>query len=441
MSNNSAVLPSLRRDLATVVSLSLPVVAAELGWMFMGVLDTIMVGPLGPSAIGAVSIGGIVFDVFAIFGIGLLLGLDTLVSQAWGAGDPESCRRSLWAGLYLALIATPLLLLALQSVPWLMTSAGVHSGVVSLAIPYLLPLNWSLAPLLLYAVFRRYLQSTDRPRVVMFALLSANIVNAIGNWFLIPRMGVEGAGWATFGSRVYMALVLAGYAIFTERRTFQWIGPEWIRIMQLLQLGLPAALQILLEVGVFATATVLAGRLRPEDLAAHHVVLNIIATTFMVPLGISSAAAVLVGQSIGRVDPQEARRLGMLAIALGAGSMALFGIGLAIFPAVVLGIFTRNRDILEVAVPLVGVAALFQIFDGTSITVTGALRGAGDTRSSMVFNLLGHWFLGLPVGYALCFNFQWGVLGLWTGLLVGLVAVGSSLFVRWQRWSSREFAH
>lgn len=423
-----------RNQLVDTLQLAWPVIIAELGWMFMGVVDTLMVGSLGSPAIGAVGVGNAVFDVAGVFGIGLLLGLDTLVSQSHGAGKNEECDRWLWQGLLLAAATTPMLMLVVvASIPFLQI-AGVQPQIIALAEPYTHALNWSVAPLLIYSALRRYLQAMGHVRSVMFALVTANLVNAGGNALLIPRYGVEGAGWATCGSRIYMAGALALFALLRRPALLRHIPrPEWSRVRELLRLGLPAAGQILLEVGVFATATVLAGKLAAESLAAHHIVLMIAGTTFMVPLGVSGAGAVTVGQAIGRGDLMGARRAGWLAIALGCGLMALFACVLAVAPRLILGQFTKDPVVLGMAVQLVFAAAIFQIFDGIQVTATGVLRGAGQTRTPMYANLVAHWLLGLPAGYILCFVFGFGVVGLWAGLSTGLISVALVLLYVWRR--------
>ena len=400
----------------------------------MGVVDTIMVGPLGPTAIGAVSVGHIFVDLVAIVGIGLLLGLDTVVSQSYGAGNMADCDHSLWQGLFLAVAFTPLGMLSVYCVEPALKIAGVQPGVVSLAVPYAFSLQWSVLPLMLYAAFRRYLQGISLVKPVMFALITANIVNAVANWRLIPDFGVEGAGWATTAARVYMALVL-GFVVLTREPAFlrHIPRPDFVRIRELLRLGVPAAGQILLEVGVFAASTLLAGRLAAEALAAHHVILNIVGTTFMVPLGISSAGAVTVGQAIGRGDKKLAKLNGWLAIGLASAFMLVSAAVFAIFPLRLITLFTKNSDVLDIAVPLLGIGAVFQLFDGIQVATTGVLRGAGDTRTPMLFNLMGHWLLGLPIGYLLCFNRNYGAFGLWLGLSIGLIVVGVALVTYWAR--------
>lgn len=425
-----------RSELRYILNLALPVIAAELGWIFMGVVDTIMVGPLGPSVIGAVSLGNAMFDVAAIFGIGLLLGLDTVVSQSFGAGRIAECDSWLWQGCFLALAATPLLMGMVEASIPLMSSFGVNPEVLSTSVPYLRAVNWSLPPLLLYAAFRRYLQGMSRVWPVMIALLTANIVNAAGNYVLLPAFGVAGVGWSTCISRLYMLSVLAAYAFLREPVLMRRVEPPRLAAFrELLRLGLPAAGQILLEVGVFATATVLAGKLQPDSLAAHHIVLNVAGTTFMVPLGLSSAGAVVVGQAIGSGDPQRAKRSGWITIGLAAAFMSIAALCFLVIPSHIIRVFTRDAGVLAIAVPLLFVAAVFQIFDGVQVTITGVLRGTGDTRTPMLANLVAHWLLGLPAGYLLCFVIGYGVSGLWMGLSFGLIIVGTVLLLVWSRRS------
>jgi multidrug resistance protein, MATE family len=266
-----------------MLTLAGPVVLAELGWMAMGIVDTIFVGRLGAEAIGAVSLGSALYFAVAIFGMGLLLGLDTLVSQAFGAGRRDECHRWLVQGLYLCLILSPLVMLSLSGgAPWL-GRLGVHPVVLAQALPFLQALTWGTFPLFLYAAFRRYLQGMGLVKPVMFALVSANVINAVGDWILIyghlgaPALGVTGSGWATTIARTYMAVVLVVYAVYREFRyrtglRHVALRPHLAQIGRLVSIGLPAAVHVTLEVGVFAAATTLAGMLDPVALAAHHIV-------------------------------------------------------------------------------------------------------------------------------------------------------------------------
>ncbi len=213
----------IRGELKPTLRLAGPVIMAELGWMAMGVVDTIMVGPLGPAAIGAVGVGNSLHLGFAIFGMGLLLGLDTLVSQAYGARDLALCRRWLATGVRLALLATAPILLIVLLVYAFIPRMGFNAETMPLLQGYFWIVIWSTPFLLVYAAFRRYLQSTHHVAPVMFALVSANAINAVANWAFIygklgmPALGVPGAAWATFASRVYMCGLLAAAVWWAEQ--------------------------------------------------------------------------------------------------------------------------------------------------------------------------------------------------------------------------------
>jgi multidrug resistance protein, MATE family len=434
----------LRQEFRPMSTLAIPVVLAELGWMAMGLVDTLMVGRLGPEAIGAVGIGTSLFMGVSIFAIGLLLGLDTLVSQAWGARRVDECHRWLIHGLVLAVGISLPIAAALLGLGRLLHAWGLHADVLVLAQPYVDILAWSVLPLLLYVAFRRYLQGMGVVRPVMIALFTANGVNAFANWILIygnlgaPAMGVEGAGWATVISRVGMASFLLGVIVYRERRErpglFQTpMRVDWGWMRRLVGLGFPAATQITVEVGVFAAATALAGKLAPVSLAAHQIALNIAAFAFMVPLGISSAAAVRVGHAIGALDPTGAARAGWTALLFGTTFMSGTAVLFFTVPRSLIGAFTPDPALLAVGASLLGVAAIFQLFDGVQAVATGALRGLGDTRTPMWWNLAGHWAIGLPFGYTLCFTFGFGVIGLWWGLSTGLIICGVALLIVWAR--------
>jgi MATE family multidrug resistance protein len=210
-------------------------------------------------------------------------------------------------------------------------------------------------------------------------------------------------------------------------------APDMALLAHLARLGAPAATQMLLECGVFATATVLAGSLTASALAAHQIALSAAAFTFMVPLGVSAAAAVRVGHAVGRRQPLAARRAGWAALLLGAAFMSTSAVVFISAPRVVLRVFTDAPEVIATGVTLLAVAAAFQLFDGLQVVATGVLRGVGDTRTPMLANLAGHWIIGLPVGTALCFRAGWGVVGLWIGLCVGLIAVALTLISVWAR--------
>jgi MATE family multidrug resistance protein len=209
------------------------------------------------------------------------------------------------------------------------------------------------------------------------------------------------------------------------------------RARRLLALGVPAASQVTLEVGVFAAVSALAGTLDPVSLGAHQIALNIAALAFMVPLGLASAAAVRVGHAVGAADGRRAVQAGWTALAVGAIITGSIGVLLIVTPTPLLRVFTDDPQLLSIGVRLLSIAAVFQLFDGTQAVATGVLRGVGDTRTPMAVNVVGHWAFGLPVGWWLCFRRGWGVAGLWVGLSIGLIFVATVLTVAWHRESRR----
>ena len=439
---------TIRAELAPMLRLALPVVLAELGWMSMGIVDTIMVAPLGPAAIGAAGIGTSVHMVFAIFGMGLLLGLDTLVAQAYGAGDERDCHRWLVHGLALgAALSVPIVavcLAARAAIP----HAGFHPDVAPLLDGYFGVVLWSTLPLLLYAALRRYLQGMHAVAPIAFALVTANLINVAANWTLIfghfglPALGVPGAAWATLISRLYMLGVLwlavrhydrarnSGLAATSRQISRERLGRLW-------RLGFPAASQVTLEVGVFGLATVLAGRLDPVSSASHQIALNIAGASFMVPLGVASAGAVRVGNRVGAGDPEGAARAGWAAIVLGSAFMSVMALAFLLAPRTFIGLFSPGPDVIALGASLLLVAAVFQLFDGLQAVATGVLRGLGETRMAMIVNLAGHWLIGLPIAYWLCFSLGMGVRGLWLGLSTGLIVCGIVLTWYWHRRITR----
>lgn len=435
---------SFRTELRPMLRLALPVIAAELGWMGMGVVDTLMVGPLGPAAIGAVGVGNSLHISFTIFGMGLLLGLDTLVSQAFGGGRVADCHRWLFHGLALAALALPVLMVVNAATLFAIPHLGFHPEVLPLLVDYFSVVLWSTVPLMFYAAFRRYLQGMHAVTPIMFALISANAVNAGVNWVLIyghlgfPALGVAGSAWATVLARCYMAGVLLIVILRRERwsrtevhemrRTVERAG-----LVRLFRLGFPAASQISLEVGVFAATTALAGMVNPIAAASHQIAINLASVTFMIPLGLSSAGAVRVGHAVGALDPRRAAGAGWAAILLGVMFMAAAAAVFVTMPRTLIGWFSTDEAVLSLGASLLVVAAVFQLFDGLQGVTTGVLRGIGETRVPMMANLVAHWAFGLPLGYTLCFTLGYGVVGLWIGLSAGLLIVGLVLIAIWTR--------
>ena len=442
-----------------MLKIAVPVVMAELGWMTMGVVDTVMVGPLGPQAISAAGVGNSMHIAFVIFGMATMLGLDTLVSQAYGARDIRDCHRWFFDGLMLAGLMTVPIMALLAGVWFAIPVLKFHGAVRPLLESYFGVLMLSTPFLLAYAVCRRYLQAMHAAKPVMFALITANLVNIAFNYALIyghfgfPALGVKGSAWSTVIARVYMlsALLFSVWWI-DRRRTADLLleglpsealakeghglwhverGFDLARLKRLLALGLPAASQMGAEVGVFALATAMSGMLDPISSAAHQIALNMAGVAFMVPLGMGSAGAVRVGHAVGARDRDRASASGWTAIMLGTGFVMFAALLFVLIPRQLIGLFSKDESVLSVGTSLLLLAGVFQLFDGLQGVITGTLRGLGDTRTAMIVNLVAHWVIGLPTSYLLCFVIGWGVYGLWVGLSLGLIVTGIILLYVW----------
>jgi MATE family multidrug resistance protein len=439
-------LSEIRQEAGPMFRMAAPMALTELGWLTMAFVDTVMVGRLPDSAtaIGAVSLGSTLFITIGFFGTGIMLGLDTLVSQAFGADNVEECHHIMWNALYLTLALSPLMMAAALGTLPFFPHFGLAPVLVTQTVAFLKALVWSTLPLALYFMLRRYLQAMGIVTPVVFALVSANLVNLAGNWALVyghlgmPRLGVPGAGWATCISRTYMTLVLACAVVYYDRKRKSGLWKasrrlDLARIRQILHLGLPATLQLLMEIGGFTCATFLIGKLGAVPLAGHQIALNVASFTYMVPLGIGSAAAIRVGQAIGARDVAAAARAGWTALLFGVSFMSCAGLGLLLFSHQIARIYTPEADVVKAGATLILVAAVFQLFDGLQVVATGALRGAGNTRTPFLANFVGYWVIGLPLGGWLCFTVKLGAIGMWIGLCLALVLIGSALTAVWQR--------
>jgi MATE family multidrug resistance protein len=319
-------------------------------------------------------------------------------------------------------------------------SVAPPSGTRDAFSTYIRNIIWCLPTLFVFFVLQRYWQARHRVLPFTVIILAANVLNllsclalGLGRWGF-PRLGVQGIAFATVISRYAM---LTAALIFTWRqlKPSPWNPPrpDWTIQRQIFRLGLPAAGHSALEIGAFTIATFVVGALGPVPLAAHHISLMMAAFTFMFPLGFSAAAAVRVGTFVGAGEPERARLAGWLCIAVSVTVMTGFAVGYLAFPRALLRCFTQDPAVVEVGAKILLLVALFQVADGTQVSTTGALRGAGNTRSAMIANLIGHYPIGLALGLVLCFAFGFGVVGLWTGLAAGLVSVAIMLVRAWRR--------
>lgn len=445
--------PPRTDELRALMRLAVPLAAANLGQVLIGAVDTAVVGRLGEIELGAAGLGNSVFFVVTVVGMGIMLGLDPLVAQAIGAGEPTEARRMLWQGGYLALLLGGPLALAVAGLGMLLERFGIAAVTAGPTRAYLFARLFGLTPFLLFVACRSYLQAVSITRPVVVSVVVANVLNLPLSWALVfgdaglarlglpalgvPALGVAGAAWASTACTVAQMLVLM-LAVRSVRlpaaRTFM---PSLRLMKKTLVLGAPISLTMAAEFGVFSLVNVLMGNIDARALAGHQVAMTLASATFMVPVGIGAAASVRVGHAIGRGDGPGTRRAGVTGLLAGMAFMSLAALSFLLVPRQLAGIITDQPDVIAAAVPLLFIAAVFQLSDGAQAVLAGALRGAGDTRFPLFANLGGHYLIGLPIGVFLAFYCGLGARGLWWGLSAGLTGVAVALALRFLRVSSR----
>jgi MATE family multidrug resistance protein len=428
-----------RADFRSLLQLAGPIVLIQVGTMLMGVVDTIMVGRVSAQALASVALGNMYFFAFSIFGMGVLFALDPIIAQALGARDDLAVRRGLQRGLELSfLLSVPISLLLLTAGP-LLRLVNQPPEVIPDAAGFVYRNALSVWAFYLFVVLRQTLQAHHRVLPVGITVIIANLVNVGLNYLWIygklgfPAMGVIGSAWATVTSRWLMAIMLLLLGWPTLRRHLRVAAPNLLDIrplMRMLKLGLPIGAQMMLEGGAFNVMALLMGWLGVAQVAAHQIALNLASLAFMVPLGVSSAAAVIVGHAVGRGDPAGVRRSTIASLVVGAAFMLCTGALFIAVPQLLAGLYTNDVMVLALAALLLPLAGLFQVFDGLQVVAIGLLRGLGDTRTPMLINVIGFWCIGIPVSLWLGFGLGYGAVGLWWGLVVGLVIVAAFLVTR-----------
>jgi multidrug resistance protein, MATE family len=426
-------------ELRSLIRLALPIVAVQVGLMMMGVVDTLMVGRVSAAALAAVALGNIYFFSVAVFGMGVLFALDPIISQAVGAKDDPAIARGLQRGLVLAVILATLSLFPLLAVEPLIVLLRQPADVVPMAAGYVHAATPGILAFLAFVVLRQTLQAMDLVRPIVATIVLANVVNIFLNWVLVfghlgfPALGPVGTGWASSISRWTM---LVSLIILTLPRLGTYLRPAGREVLRprplgrMLRLGLPVGAQLELEVGAFAVVAVVMGWIGTVEMAGHQVAINLASLTFMVPLGIAQAASVRVGQAVGREAPGSARASARAALLSGGAFMSLTAVIFLVMPGALAALYTTEPAVLLIAIALIPVAGMFQVFDGLQVVAAGVLRGVGDTTAPFVANLVAFWAIGMPVGLYLCFRTSAGAVGLWWGLVAALAAVALFLVAR-----------
>lgn len=421
------------------MALAIPVVVVQLGFMAMGAVDTLMVGRASAQMLAAVALGNLYFFNVSIFCTGTLMALDPLVSQALGAGDSEAVPRAIQRGLLLALGLSLLTSALLAASPIVLRTLRQPAEINPDAAAYLQISIVGVVPYLAFAVLRQSLQAMHRVAPIVWTIVIANVLNAALNWVFVygnlgsPRLGVAGSGIATAISRWVMMLLLLAFAWKELRPQLTPIRREVFArrpLQRMLAIGTPIGAQQALEAGAFGAIGLLMGVLGTIEMAAHQIAITLAALTFMVPLGVGSATAVRVGRAIGAGDSARARAAMRAGYLCGVGFMMLTAIGFLSMPRLLASAFSPDPRVIALAVTLIPIAGVFQVFDGGQAVGAGVLRGAGDTTAPLWVMLAAYWLIGVPVSAYLGFQTAMRAAGLWWGFVISLGLVAVVLYLR-----------
>ena len=432
-----------------IIALATPVVISKLSFTAMGIVDTAMVGHLGPAEQGSVGLATTLMFTLYVFGLGLVSVVNTYVSQHHGAGKPERCGVDLGAGLRMAVVVGSVtwgvLMLSAPAFRWV----GLGEATCELGYRYMFFRSFGVAGVFGYWAYNGYMEGLGHTRIPMLITIAANIVNIALDYALIfgigpaPAMGVDGAGLATAMSNLFMLgcfiAVIHGRPMYREfGASAVAAAVSWGRMKGMVRVGLPMGFQFFFEVGAFLVMTIIIGWLGDVALAANQVALRLMSISFMTAWGIGIAATTLVGRHQGEGEPELAALAGRRTIALflvvGTACALLF----SVVPWPLVRLFSPYVEVQQAAVQLLMIAAVFQMFDGVNMVSYGALKGAGDTRWPLYAVICVSWGVGIPLTYVLAMPLGWGVAGAWIAAAVMIAAEAALLFGRFHsgRWKT-----
>lgn len=423
-----------------------PVIVSQLGHVAIGQADTIMVGELGPTNLGAATLANGIWILFTIVGMGIFSAVGPLAAQWIGANrSKDDMGGLLQQSLMLSLVIGVVICLLQFVMAEFLHLLSQPPDVVVLAKPYLRIIAVSSIPMLAFLAIKNFVEGYERTWPGMVVMGFIVLSNVLLNWLLIngigglPRLGLDGAGWATLIARVSGVAAMAGYL---------FIGPEFKGMFRLkgifsfqvevvksvFRIGLPAGMQYLFEIGAFVGAVILAGWIGEDALSAHQIAIGVASTTFMFYLGFAIAASIRVGNALGRGDNAGIRLAGLAGFTCTAVAISISVAAMIIFREQIPKIYIDDPVVLEMTVPLLVVAAFFQLFDGVQAIGAGVLRGMSDVRIPTVITFVAYWVIGMPAALVCMLIFDWGLEGIWYGLTAGLAfsAVAMSLRFFWK---------
>ncbi|MBN8546045.1 MAG: MATE family efflux transporter [Ignavibacteria bacterium] len=432
---------TIKEHLKETVSLALPVVIAQVGFVMMGVVDSAMVGRLGDAPLAASSLSLSLFFIITVIGLGIVMAMTPLVAIAVGSSDSDKCSRVFHQGIWVSLFSGIILNIVVYFGTDIISYMDQPKEVVDLALSYTRIISFSIPPMLLFTGYKQFIEGLSFTRPAMVISIAANVVNFFFNWIFIygnwgaPALGLDGAGYATLGSRIFMFVSLAVFV--HKNREFKRFGLKIFPFKgldengkEILRIGIPSGIQYFFEVGCFATAAFMVGWIGKDELASHQIALNVASLTYLVCLGLSTAGTIRVGNAVGAKNITQVRKAATVALFLGASFMVCAGILLIIFKEHIPLLYASDPEVVSIAPKLLMIAAFFQIFDGTQAIALGNLRGITDVKIPTVITFIAYWLIGLPGAYIFGFPLGLGTEGIWYGLSLSLIASSLMLNIR-----------
>ncbi|MDH3615910.1 MAG: MATE family efflux transporter [Gammaproteobacteria bacterium] len=441
---------SWRAHAKSLLRLGGPLIVNNLAVAGMQFADAVMAGRLGADALAAVAVGGSVWFLGFSLCLGLLMAISPIAARHFGAGDHGLIGRYTRQGIYLGLImGAPLILVGQFAVEPLLTLIGIDPEFRDLTVGYVGAIMFGAPGIFIFLALRFTTEGIGHTRPIMFTSMFALTCNVFLNYVLmfgkfgVPAMGAVGCGAASAITMWVVALALAVHMFFSKHykpfEIFSRVPPLRMPVLrEIIGLGVPIAITITAEAGLFAAVSILMGTRGTAITAAHQIAINFAATMFMVPLALSSATTVRVGQFIGAGEMQNARTSGAVGIGLCAVFMSLSALVLLIFRDAVVGLYTDDAAVKGIAISLLLMAAIFQIADGVQIGSAGALRGYKDTRVPMAVNMFAYWVLAFPLAFLAAITFKAPPNYIWGGFVAGLGMAAILLTWRYSRLSKAQ---
>jgi MATE family multidrug resistance protein len=428
--------------------LAYPVVISQLGFMLTAVADSVMVGQLGTIPLAACALGNVIVSIFMVFGIGISQGITPIVAQENGKNNKSICGEYLEQAVFISLISGVILFGIILLISQHLNILAQPIEVEIASKDYLIIIGASILPLMVFQMFRQFAEGLAYTKQAMYVSIAGNVLNILFNfiliygWFGLPALGLVGAGYGTLLSRVFMAIGMAYYVLKSKLFTpylnqFKIHLPQWTKIKEVLNLGIPIGLQYFFEIGAFSGAAIMVGWIGAKELAAHQIAINLAAFTYMGASGIGVAATIKAGSAFGKRDFAELKLSAISSYHLVIGYMLVTALIFLTCNRLLPMLYIKDEGVILIASNLLIVAAFFQLSDGVQVVGAGILRGLSDVKTPTIITLIAYWVVGLPVGYILGFTFNMGPIGIWISLSIALTVAAILLYFRFRLLSNK----